>query len=157
MADEQCDCVRSFCAASQSAFGRVLLCVLCILCGWVLPGCLSRRVSITSEPSGATVWMNDVEVGRTPVEAQFLYYGTYDVKVELDGFEPLRTRARARTPIYEYPPLDLAANAVPGAESVVKWHFTLTPAMERTLTKEALEAGMLERAKALRGKTAEGK
>ena len=40
---------------------------------------------------------------------------------------------------------------------MVKWHFTLTPAMERTLTKEALEAGMLERAKALRGKTAEGK
>lgn len=129
--------------------------VVAALCVGALSGCLSRRVSITSEPSGATVWMNDVEVGRTPVEAAFLYYGSYDVRVELAGYEPLRTKARARTPLYEYMPVDLAANAVPGAESVVKWHFVLEPALERSLSKEALEAGLMERANALRGRTAE--
>lgn len=123
-----------------------LLALLATLAG----GCLSRKVSITSEPRGATVWMNDVEIGRTPVEAEFAYYGTYDLLLQLEGHEPLRTRASARAPIYEYPPFDLAANAVPGAESVVRWHFTLTPSLESTLSKEQLERGMIERARALR-------
>jgi hypothetical protein len=74
-------------------------------------GCSSRRISITSEPSGATVTVNDVEIGRTPVEADFTYYGVYDVLVTKEGFEPLRTKARASAPIYEYPPVDLAMRA----------------------------------------------
>ncbi|GJQ29553.1 MAG: hypothetical protein HBSAPP03_14370 [Phycisphaerae bacterium] len=130
---------------------RLVWCGLCVCCVVALPGCLSRRVSITSEPSGATVWMNDVEVGRTPVQASFLYYGTYDVRVEHEGYEVLRTRARARTPIYEYPPADLAASAVPGAESIVKWHFVLEPSLEHRLSKEDLETGLIERARTLRG------
>ncbi len=119
----------------------------------VLGGCMSRRVSITSEPAGATVTVNDVEIGRTPVEADFTYYGVYDVLVMKEGFEPLRTKAKARAPLYEFPPIDLAASAVPtGVETVVKWHFTLSPMLERTQTAEEFERGMMERARELRGK-----
>lgn len=127
---------------------RWFLWVLCVL---TLPGCLTRKVSITSEPPGATVWVNDVEVGRTPAEAAFRYYGVYDVRVEKEGCEPLRTRARARAPFYEYPPIDLAANAIPGAEHVVRWHFTLEPALETSLPKAQLEQDLLGRARGLRG------
>lgn len=112
-------------------------------------GCISRRVSITSEPSGATVTVNDVEIGRTPVEADFTYYGVYDVLVTKDGFEPLRTKARAKAPLYEYPPVDLAASAT-GAEKVVRWHFALSPALERKLTTEEFERGLMERARGMR-------
>src|SRR5262249_18840815 len=117
----------------------------------LLPGCLERRVSITSEPTGATVYANDVELGRTPLNASFTYYGTYDVRVEMDGYEPQRIKAKARSPIYEYPPLDLAAVALPVTiESVVRWNFKLDPAREQAQTQESLEEGLKERARALR-------
>lgn len=113
-------------------------------------GCMSRRVVVTSTPPGATVYANDVELGRTPLEAQFTYYGSYDVLVQLDGYEPLRTKAKASAPLYEYPPVDLAASAVPGAEHVVRWHFNLEPALETKLTPQELETGLMERARAVR-------
>lgn len=128
-------------------------------CGWAgaglvlagAGGCLDRTMVITSEPTGATVTVNDVEVGRTPVEASFTYYGEYDVRVEKEGFEPLRTRATARAPLSEVPPFDLAASAVPARiENKVRWHFVLEPAMESRMDARALEAGMKERAAALR-------
>ncbi len=109
-------------------------------------GCLERRVSITSDPPGATVVVNDVELGRTPLEAGFTHYGVYDVRVEKEGFEPLRTAARARAPLHEYPPLDLAATAFPvTCSTIVPWSFTLTPASDG-------DAGLLDRARGLRGR-----
>jgi hypothetical protein len=117
----------------------------------VLGGCLERRVSVTSDPSGAVVYANDVELGRTPCEASFVYFGAYDVRVEKEGFEPLRAKVRARTPIYEYPPIDLVATAIPAhIETVVKWHFKLEPALETVQNREQLESGLRERANDLR-------
>lgn len=117
------------------------------LCG----GCLDRTLIITSDPPGANVTVNDVEVGRTPVEASFTYYGTYDVLLTLEGHEPLRTRATARAPVYEYPPVDLIAEAVPArVRSEVRWHFTLQPSPEASVPATRLEADVAERARALR-------
>jgi hypothetical protein len=114
-------------------------------------GCLERRVFITSEPAGALIYANDIELGRTPLEADFTYYGKYDVRVELEGFEPLRTVAKANTPIYEIPPLDLVSMAVPAdIETEVRWHFVLAPALERTMDTATFEAQLLERAHGLR-------
>ncbi len=125
---------------------------LCGLMALGAGGCMSRRVSITSEPSGATVTVNDVEIGRTPVEADFTFYGIYDVLVTKDGYEPLRTKAKARAPLYEYPPVDLAASAT-GAEKIVRWHFDLSPALERKFTPEEFERGLMERARDLRNQS----
>jgi len=117
----------------------------------LLAGCLERRVSITSEPSNAVVYVNDVEVGRTPVDADFTYYGSYDVRIDKEGFEPLRTKAVARAPIYEYPPFDLLAIAAPlGIDTTVKWHFDLTPSLDATQSTQELEQGLIERAANLR-------
>ncbi len=92
----------------------------------VLPGCLERRIQVTSEPPGATVWLNDVEVGRTPLKTGFKYYGTYDVRVRKDGYEPIWTPRTANTPLWEVPPIDLAATALPvRIEREVAWHFDL--------------------------------
>ncbi|NUQ68578.1 MAG: PEGA domain-containing protein [Phycisphaerales bacterium] len=119
----------------------------------LLAGCSSRRIAITSEPTGALVTVNDVEVGRTPVEAEFTYYGVYDVRVEAKGFEPLRTRARANAPFYEYPPVDFIASTTPPAkDTVIRWHFRLEPSLESTLGSEEFERTLLERARTLRGK-----
>ncbi len=125
--------------------------VILVVCACALSGCLERRVRITSDPPGALVTANDVELGRTPVEADFLYYGTYDVLLTKDGYEPLRTRAKADQPIHEYPPFDLAATALPARiEHVTRWDFKLEPTRESVESREELEAGLLERARAAR-------
>ncbi|MGH7754255.1 MAG: PEGA domain-containing protein, partial [Gemmatimonadales bacterium] len=97
----------------------VLLC-----CG----GCLQRRIVVTSEPSGAVVWINDQEVGRTPVETGFTFYGVYDVRVHKEGFEPVGEARKAKAPWYEYPGPDLVASAMPfRIRKTVRWHFDLVP------------------------------
>ena len=109
-------------------------------------GCVQRRVEITSEPSGARVWLNDEMVGVTPCEAGFKYYGVYDVRLDLDGYEPVHEGRTMKAPIYEYPVIDLAATAVPAnIESVNEWHFVLTS------TGEADREGLIGRAQELRG------
>ena len=117
----------------------------------VSSGCLERRVIVESEPSGASVVLNDVEVGRTPLEADFTYYGIYDVQVNHDGYEPLRTTATASAPLWEYPPIDLLSTALPFTlRRRQNWNFVLTPSLERTQTPGDLAEGAIARAKALR-------
>ena len=45
-------------------------------------GCVERLITVTSQPSGSLVYLNDEEVGRTPVTVPFTFYGVYDVRVE---------------------------------------------------------------------------
>jgi len=106
---------------------------------------------ITSEPPGARVWLNDVEIGRTPAEADFTYYGRYDVRLEKDGYEPLWTDRKAKAPIWQWPGPDLIAEAIPARfDDVVEWHFELQPAIETTADPDALRADLTARARELR-------
>jgi hypothetical protein len=119
----------------------------------ILPGCLERRLTLTSEPPGATATVNGVEIGRTPVSASFIYYGDYDIELQREGSEPLRARATASAPLYEYAPLDLVASAIPTTiSSHVKWHYKLQPELSQTQPRPQLEQDLRERAAALRGR-----
>lgn len=131
----------------------------------LLGGCAERRLAITSEPAGATVWVNDVEVGRTPVEANFTHYGMYDVRLRLDGYEPISTSAEAEAPWYEFVGADLITEAIPfgsldgsgrGVTTRVAWNFAMVPVLERGADKAAFEAELLERANALRARLSPG-
>jgi hypothetical protein len=70
-------------------------------------GCIERTVTINTEPDGATVVLNDQEVGRSPVKVPFTWYGDYDIIVRKEGYQTLRTHQRITTPWYEYPGIDL--------------------------------------------------
>lgn len=109
-----------------------------------LMGCVDRTIEITSEPPGALVYLNDLEVGRTPCEVQFLYYGTYDIRLVRDGYEPWIGPADARAPLYDLPGPDLVAELLPlRFQSRIKWHFDLQPV-------DADPAAMSDRARELR-------
>jgi hypothetical protein len=111
-------------------------------------GCLERTVSITSDPPGAIVRMNDVEVGRTPITTEFTYYGVYDVRLNREGQEPLRVNQRAWAPIYEYPPFDLVATILPvPIRTKLQWHYELEP--EKRIATLEDEAALIERARGL--------
>lgn len=120
-----------------------------------LSGCLERRIRVTSEPPGAIVWLNDREIGRTPVETPFTFYGTYDVRLELDGFEPVQAPRKASAPVYEWPGFDLLAEMWPGRiRTDIDWHFDLEPALERSLEPAVVERDLIERAAEMRARTA---
>lgn len=113
-------------------------------------GCVRRTISITTEPAGAIVWLNDREIGRTPVDVEFAFYGVYDVRLERQGYEPLLTSGDARAPWWETAGLDLVAELAPAAlHSRVHWHYVLRPADDDP-------ADLLERARELRGEAAPG-
>ena len=94
----------------------------------LLCGCVTRTLSITSEPAGALVYVNDREVGRTPLVAGFTYYGVYDIRLEKDGCRPLWTKATAVQPWWEYPGIDLIAEVTGPKRSNVAWDFKLEQA-----------------------------
>ena len=94
-------------------------------------GCVDRRIRVTSEPAGARVWVNDVDLGRTPAETGFTFYGHYEVRLALDGYEPVTEIREAKAPLYEQPGLDLIAEALPlKFDNTVAWHIDLVPALE---------------------------
>ena len=92
-------------------------------------GCVERRIYIDSDPPGARVFVNDADVGVTPVELDFTYFGTYDVRLHKPGYEPLVTTAEAEAPLHEVPVIDLFALLVPVTKRTeIFWDFELEPA-----------------------------
>ena len=131
---------------------RPLALLVLLAAAMLLPGCLERTISITSTPPGARVWVNDVEVGTTPVEMDFTYYGSFDVRLRRDGYEPLSMKQKVEPPLAERPVIDLFAEAIPTKfENRVAWHFDLAPLAERS-DQRAAEAEMIVRGKELREK-----
>lgn len=117
------------------------------------PGCVRRTIRITSDPSGALVWINDREVGRTPVEVEFVHYGTYDVRLVRDGCEPLLTAGDARPPWWDNLGFDLVAEVAPlELRSSIAWHYELEPVETDPL---ALRRGLVDRARELRSRVGE--
>lgn len=113
-------------------------------------GCVDRKIRITSDPPGARVWLNDTEIGTTPAEADFRFYGRYDVRLEKDGYEPLWTDKKAYAPVWQYPGLDIAADLIPlRFDDTVDWHFELEPSLESTSDPETLRADLISRAREL--------
>ncbi|MHC4710167.1 MAG: PEGA domain-containing protein [Planctomycetota bacterium] len=123
--------------------------VLLAACGWLTAGCVRRTITITTDPPAAMVWLNDREVGRSPLDVDFDYYGTYDVRLEREGYEPQMTSGDAQGPWWDIVGLDLVAELMPFTiHSRVQWHYTLEPIDD---DPEALT----RRARELRSKVAE--
>jgi hypothetical protein len=76
-------------------------------------GCVERTMRVETNPPGALVYMNYQEVGRTPLERDFTWYGTYDVQVRNEGYETLKTRTKVIAPWWQWPPFDLVAELLP--------------------------------------------
>lgn len=86
-----------------------------LLLALLLAGCarIDRTITVNSEPDNALVYLNDQEIGRTPVTRTFKWYGTYDVEVRKDGYETIKTSAPVIAPWWQIPPIDLIAEFSP--------------------------------------------
>jgi len=115
-----------------------------------LTGCVERRIRVTSSPAGARVWINDQQLGTTPLETRFTFYGGYDVRVELEGYNSVNELRQAKAPLYEYPGPDLIATALPfKLKPLVEWHFELEQVEEST-DPEGARTHLLDRAESMR-------
>ena len=103
---------------------RNLIAIVCL--AFVATGCVKRTISVSSTPQGALVWLNDREVGRTPITIDFAYYGEYDIRLELQGHDPIMTSRWVKTPYWDAPIIDLATELVaPNSHAALQWHFEL--------------------------------
>jgi hypothetical protein len=75
-------------------------------------GCIERTVSINTEPEGATVLLNDQEVGKSPVKVPFTWYGDYDIIIRKPGYETIRTNHKLTAPWYQWPVIDIFAECL---------------------------------------------
>ena len=87
----------------------VWLLVLAVL---LSSGCVRRRLTVRSNPPGALVYIDDQEIGTTPVSTSFIYYGTRKVRLVRDGYETITVLERFRAPWYQIPPLDFVSENV---------------------------------------------
>ena len=79
------------------------------------PGCVQRRMTIRSNPPGALVYVDDYQLGTTPVSHDFVYYGTRKIRLVKDGYETLTVRQPFPVPWYEIFPLDFVT------ENLIPW------------------------------------
>jgi hypothetical protein len=95
----------------------------------LIAGCVERTIKITSQPSGAAVYLNDEEVGRTPTEVSFTFYGDYSVILRKEGYQTLQTHRQINAPFYQLPPLDIIADLLIPATIHDRhtWGFDLGP------------------------------
>jgi hypothetical protein len=112
-------------------------------------GCIERTVSIDTEPRGATVFLNDEEVGQSPARVPFTWYGDYDIVIRKPGYETIQTHHNLKTPWYELPGIDLITEClIPFTvhDDRVLETFVLTPSV--AVNKDTL----LESAEELRSR-----
>lgn len=72
-------------------------------------GCVRRRLTVRSFPPGAQVFVDDQEVGTTPVSTSFVYYGTRKVTLIKDGYRTETLFQKLNPPWYQIPPLDFVS------------------------------------------------
>ena len=60
-------------------------------CATIISGS-KQKVSFKSTPAEASIFINEVEIGKTPIEKKLERKKEYDVKIVLDGYKPFETK-----------------------------------------------------------------
>jgi len=101
------------------------------VCCLLVSGCVRRSLTIRTDPPGASVYVNDVLKGDSPVSYDFMWYGWHRVTVRKDGYERLDDRKKLRSPVHLWIPLDLAMELMPFTiRDERTWAYTLVPTQE---------------------------
>ncbi|MFA5293500.1 MAG: PEGA domain-containing protein [Phycisphaerae bacterium] len=101
--------------ALMAFFGLICLC----------SGCVERKLTITTEPSGALVSLNDEQIGTSPVTVGFEWYGDYSVSISKDGYQTLKTHRDLKRPLRDRFPFDLFDDIFSKRIDEYSWSFKL--------------------------------
>jgi hypothetical protein len=95
-------------------------------------GCVERKLTINTNPAGAQVFLNDEEIGVSPVTASFNWYGDYNITIRKQGRETLQTHRKLQAPWYDLFPFDFLTQILYPGRIVDsrEWSFELAPQKE---------------------------
>ena len=89
-------------------------------------GCAERKMTVTSSPPGALVFLDGVEKGITPVTFKFNWYGGRRFLLRRDGYQVCEEIRQVRAPLHMKFPLDAVWDLTPLPASDLKtFHFEL--------------------------------
>jgi hypothetical protein len=121
-------------------------------------GCVERKFVVTSEVSGspnldagAMLYVNGEQLGPTPRDVYYTYYGNYHLTLVKDGFETLQVDQKIPSPWYEWPPIDFFAENVNPfkVRDVRDFHYALMP-VQGVRPEDVLNRGQLLRDRGLK-------
>ena len=75
-------------------------------------GCVRRRMTVRTNPPGATVSVDNQVIGTSPAASSFVYYGTREFRIEKDGYRTETIKRRFNPPWYEFPGLDFISETL---------------------------------------------
>jgi hypothetical protein len=81
-------------------------------------GCVTRSITVKTNPSNALVYIDDELIGESPVSMPFTFYGTRKVMLERKDEDGVLTHERTiafekiKAPVYEIFPLDFFSELV---------------------------------------------
>jgi hypothetical protein len=104
----------------------------------LLSGCLERKLTINTAPQGALVTLNDEEIGSSPVTVSFEWYGDYEVRIQKEGFETLKTHRRLEGPWYDKFPFDFFAGVLNPKRIVDSYEWTFTLIEKKAVSRDEL-------------------
>ena len=106
----------------------LLFCVLLVGAA----GCVERKLTINTDPAGAQVFLNDEEIGVSPVTASFNWYGDYNITIRKQGCGTLQTHRKLQAPWYDLFPFDFLTQILYPGRIVDsrEWSFELAPQKE---------------------------
>ena len=112
---------------TKKPFYRLINPIFFVLPALLLTGCVERKLTINTQPQGALVWLNDEEIGATPVTVAFNWYGDYKIRITKDGFQSLNTHRLLKAPAHDSIGLDFIAGVLwPGRIiDEYEWNFDL--------------------------------
>jgi hypothetical protein len=95
-------------------------------------GCVERKLTINTNPAGAQVFINDEEIGVSPVTTSFNWYGDYNITIRKQGCETLQTHRKLQSPWFDLFPFDFVTQVLYPGRIVDshEWSFDLKPQKE---------------------------
>ena len=135
---------------------KVYICAIATFCVVIVPhfceAAVRRRLTIRSNPPGALVFIDDQEIGVTPVSTSFIYYGTRKIQLIKDGYETVTVLRTFKPPWYQWAGIDfITENLVRSEfrdERLIE--FKLTPLRIKT-NKELVDRGIQLRQRVRQG------
>ena len=90
---------------------------------------MRRKMTVRSNPPGATVYLDGKELGRTPFTTNFDHYGKREFRIVKQGYETKTELMPVRTPWYQWIGFDFVSEVLlPGKLTDHKsYEFDLQP------------------------------
>jgi hypothetical protein len=121
-------------------FSTACLVIPLLLAAMLSAGCVRRRMMVRSNPSGAMVYLDNEEVGKTPISTNFQHYGTREFRLVKEGYETKVVNVPVSRPWYQWPGIDFISEVLIPGEITDRHEYTFDMKPQRIMPRDELMA-----------------